>query len=179
MGLKSAFFGFMLVFLSVGSVGLLPVTAEAHSAFAFTLQESTPGLCWYFGVGFTATEGEQFAVQWSQNASAVYAPVSVDFYIAPLLAVQQNWLCNVGPPQYMYWNDGAYGTANWGAPSTGPYAAVVVNYSQYPISGAISITTPNATLSATPIGPNFVRRQLPTPCLFGCIMDNGVHGRAI
>lgn len=167
MGLKSAVFGFMLMFLTLGSVGLLPVTAQASSAFSFTLQESTPGLCWYFGVGFNATEGQRFTVQWSQNASAVNAPVSVNFYIAPLPGVYQNWLCDVGPVQYLYWNDGAYGTANWSAPSTGPYAALVVNYSQYPISGTISVTTVNATVSVTPIGPNTVRR-IPQYCVGIC-----------
>jgi CubicO group peptidase (beta-lactamase class C family) len=171
MELESAALGFALVFLTLGAAGLLPATAQASSVLPFTLQESTPALCWFFGAGFNATSGQQFTVEWTQNPSAVNAPVSVNFYIAPLPEVYVNWLCDVGPPAYLYWNDGAYGTANWSAPSTGLYAALVVNYSQYPVSGTISVTTVNATVSVTPIGPRFVRRMLPVPCTFGCLLD--------
>ena len=170
MELKSTALGFALVFLILAPAGLIPAAAQASSVLSFTLQQSTPALCWFFGAGFNATSGQRFTVRWTQNPSAVNAPVSVNFYIAPLPAVYVNWVCDVGPPAYLYWNDGAYGTATWSAPSTGLYAAVVLNYSQYPVSGTISVTTANANVSVTPIGPRFVRRILPVPCTFGCFL---------
>lgn len=158
MGLKSIAFGFVLVFVVLGAFAALPASAQASSAFSFTLQGSSAAACWYYGVSFGATEGQQVTVQWSENQSGI-GPVSMDFYIAPLTSIQQVWSCDGGPVN-LYWNDGAYGTANLSAPSTAAYAALVVNYSQYPVSGTFSITTPNGTLSPTAIGPSTARREV-------------------
>jgi len=162
--LKSTAFGLALVFLTLGWVGLLPAMARTQSAFPFTLQGSSPVVCWFSGVVFDGTQGQQFSLQWNETPS-VRGPVSVDFYIAPLPAIQQVWYCDNGPV-YLYFNDGAYGAANWFAPLTGAYAVLVLNFMAYPVSGSISVTTANATLSATPIGPSAVR-WMPQPCHFG------------
>ena len=163
MGFKSTAFGLALVLLTLGSVGLAPATAQASSVFPFSLQESSSVLCWFSGVVFDGVQGQQFTLQWNQTLTA-RGPVSVDFYIAPLPAIQQVWFCDNGP-MYLYFNDGAYGAANWFAPLTGAYAVLVLNFMAYPVSGSISITTANATLSATPIGPSAVR-WMPQPCHF-------------
>jgi len=160
---RSTAFGLLLVIMTLASTTCFPASAQMPSAFPYTLPGSLLVECWYFGVGFSAIEGQQVIVQWSQNLAGV-APVSVDFYIAPLAAVQRIWLCDYGPV-YLYWNDGALGTASWVMPSTGEYAAIIMNYSQYPISGTISATRVNGTLSVTPIGPSTVRRRLPI-CFF-------------
>jgi len=158
---KSVGFGLGLVLLTLSSIGLIPLSGQSSPAFPFTLQGSSLASCWYYGVGFSAAGGEQITAQWSEAPSPV-GPVSVNFYIAKLTAVHQTWLCDQGPVN-LYWNDGAYGTANWAVPSTGGYAVLVVNYSQYLVSGTISVTIVNATISATPIGPSPVRRALPNP----------------
>ena len=163
MGLKSTVFSLALMFLTLGSVGLAPATGQASAAFAFTLQESSVVACRFFGAVFDGAQGQQFALQWNETPSA-RGPVSVNFYIVPLAAIQKMWFCDDGPV-YLYFNDGAYGTANWSAPSTGTYTAFILNSSPYPVSGTISVTTLHATLSATPIGPSTVRR-LPQNCLF-------------
>lgn len=160
MRLNSTTFCLTLAILAL-SIVLLPATAQAPTAFSFTLQKSSLADCWYFGVSFSATAGQPFTIQWSEGPSAA-GPVSVNFYIAPVAAVQQVWLCDNGPVN-LYWNDGAYGTPNWAPPATGGYAALIVNYSKYSVSGMISITTANATVSATPIGPTTVRRVMPVP----------------
>jgi len=158
VGLKSTAFGFVLVFVVLGALTALPASAQASSAFSFTLQGSSAVACWYYGISFSATQGQQVTVQWSENQSGV-GPVSMDFYIAPLASIHQVWSCD-DEPVNLYWNDGAFGNANWSPPSTGAYAALVVNYSQYQVSGAISITTPNGTLSPTAIGPSTARREV-------------------
>ena len=148
--------GLAFLLLCLNPVGLGSASAQAESSFSFSLPGSSLAACWFYGVSFTAAEGQQITAQWNENFTDA-GPVSVDFYIAPLTAVRQIWLCEDGPV-YSYWNDGAYGTARWIAPSTGAYAVVVVNYSWYPVSGTISIMPTNGTLSATSMGPSTVRR---------------------
>jgi len=155
--LKLAALGVILVIITLLTAPF-PASAQASSAFPYNLSGSSITSCWYFGIDFGATAGEPVTVQWSQNPTGEGA-VSVNFYIAPLPEVQRIWLCDDGPV-YMYSNDGAYGVANWTAPATGQYAAIIVNYSQYPLSGMMSLTTPNGTTSATPMGPNMVIRRL-------------------
>jgi hypothetical protein len=157
MRLKSTAFGFVLVLIAMGAFILLPASAQAPSAFSFTLPGGSLVSCWYYGVSFTATEGQRLTLQWSENPSGI-GPVSLDFYIVPLASIQRIWLCEEGPVS-LYWNDGAYGTANWAAPSTGGYAVLLINYSYHTVPGMISVTATNATLSATPIGPSTVRRE--------------------
>jgi len=152
-------FGFALILLTVDSIGIQPTLAQTSTEFSFTLQASSLTDCWYFGIAFSATDGQQFVVQWNENPTVV-GPVSVDFYITPLDTIHHPWLCDNGPTD-LYWNDGAYGTANWFAPSSSAYAAIIVNYSQYTISGTLSIAGINATVLTTPIGPMTTIRRLP------------------
>jgi len=144
------------VFLTLGTAPGLRAYAQMTSTFPFTLPSSSLVDCWYFGASFYATQGQNFIVQWRENPSDI-GLVSLDFYIVPQRSVHQPWLCDDGPV-YLYWNEGAYVTANWVAPSAGAYAVLLVNYSYKSVSGVISVTAPNATLSANPIGPSMVRR---------------------
>jgi len=152
-------FEFVLIFLSFASVGFQPASAQTSPAFPFTLLGSSVVDCWFFGLAFSATGGQQFVVQWNENPTLV-GPVSVDFYITPLDALHHPWLCDNGPVR-LFWNDGAYGTADWSSPFARAYAAIIVNYSQYTISGTLSIAGINATVPATPIGPMTTIRRLP------------------
>jgi CubicO group peptidase (beta-lactamase class C family) len=154
-----------LVLIVAGAITSFPASAQTPSALSFTLPGGSLVSCWFYGVSFSATEGQKLTLQWSENPSAS-GPVSLDFYIVPLASIQRVWLCEEGPVS-LYWNDGAYGTANWAAPSTGGYVVLLVNYSYHSVSATISVTGVNATISTTPIGPNPVRRET---CLSpGCI----------
>ena len=157
MNLKWASYGAVLMLLIVITIAP-PASAQTPSAFSFALEGSSPTTCWFYGVTFNATQGQQLTVQWSENPDQV-GPVSLNFYIAPLASIRQLWLCDEGPV-YLYWNDGAYGTANWAPPSTGGYVALLVNYSYHSVSGMISVTASNATIPTSPIGPAPVRRKL-------------------
>jgi len=159
MRLRSVAFGLAIILLSLGSIGIQPIGAQTSAGFPFTLAASSAAYCWYFGVAFSATNGQQFTVQWNEALTGA-VPVSVNFYISQADAIQHPWLCDNGPVD-LYWNDGAYGTAEWLAPSAGTYAAIIVNYSNYPVSGTLSIAAINATVSATPIGPVTTIRRLP------------------
>ena len=153
---KSIALALILVSLTLGAVPSRRAFAQSPSSFSFTLQTSSFVSCWYFGISFDATQGQQISVQWSENSTGV-APVSLDFYIVPERSLNQLWLCDQGPV-YAYWNQGSYGAANWVAPLTGAYAVLVVNYSYNAVSGMISVNALNSSLSANPIGPATVRR---------------------
>jgi hypothetical protein len=156
MEFKSAALGLALVSLALGVGMPVSVYAQVPSAYSFTLQGSSLVTCWYFGVEFSASPGEPVVVQWNENITG-YGPIAFAVYIISLKSAPPVWFCDEGPV-YVYWNQGAYGTANWSAPSAGGYAVLLVNTSLYAISGTISITSPNATLSPSPIGPATVRR---------------------
>lgn len=146
-----------LTLITLAAVSTLPVSAQTPSAFQFTLPSGSLTACWYYGVSFGVTQGQQVTVNWSENTSES-GPVSLDFYIVPEMSLGQLWLCQQGPVN-VYYDDGAIGTASWTAPITGGYAVLLVNYSYYSVSGVISITPTNATLSASPVGPSSVRRE--------------------
>jgi len=154
----------MLLFIAIS---FAPAYAQTPGGYSFNLPPSSLTGCWFFGVSFNVAQGQPVTVQWSENTSYTI-PVSLDFYIVPATAVQQLWLCEDGPA-YLYSTDGALGTANWAAPWAGRYTALVVNYGYDPVSGMISVTTPNATLSVNPIGPYPVRREV-------CISANCIGG---
>jgi hypothetical protein len=158
MRLKSTAFGFVLVLIALGAITSLPASAQTPSVFSFTLEGSSLALCWFYGVSFSVTQGQQLMVQWGENSTGL-GPVSLDVYIARLGSINQRWFCDSGPG-YLYWNEGAFGLANWSAPSTGAYVVLLVNYSYHSVSGIISVAAANVTLSATPIGPGTVRRLM-------------------
>ena len=155
MRAKALTLGILLLSLTVGAA--FPFAyGETSPAFSFNLPPSSLVDCWFSGVTFQATQGQAITVQWSENLSSA-GPISMDFYIVPASSFRQHWFCDEGPA-YVYWNDGAYGIANWVAPWTGGYAAILVNYGSYSVSGTMSVTTPNATVSANPLGLSTVRR---------------------
>ena len=156
--IKSAAISISFLIVVLAAATAYPASAQALSSFPFTLQGSSITACWYYGVSLAVTAGQHLTVQWSENPEIV-GPTSLNFYIAPLASIQRVWLCDTGPV-FTYWNDGAYGTTNWTAPSTGEYVAILVNYSYYSVSGTISLNIANSTLSASPIGPAAVRRQI-------------------
>jgi hypothetical protein len=158
MQFKWALLGLLVVFVALGGVTPVPIWGQTSSTFPFTLQGGSLPLCWFYGVSFSATQGQQITFQWAENLSSA-GPVSMDFYIVPASSFHLRWYCQQGP-EYVYWTDGAYGTANWAAPFSSGYSALLVNYGYYPISGTISITAPNGTVSAIPLGPSTVPRQL-------------------
>ena len=147
---------FTLLVITLSAAPALPASAQAQRGFSFTLPPSFLAGCWFFGVNFDAAQGQRVVVQWSENTNGTI-PVSLDFYIVPEVVFQQPWLCDDGPVN-TYSADGAFGTANWAAPSGDGYTALVVNYGYYPVSGMIFVSAPNATLSASPVGPYLVRR---------------------
>lgn len=163
MKTKKLPFGILLLSLTVGAT--VPFAyGQAKSAFPFNLPSSSPVSCWFFGVVFQATQGQAITFQWFENLSSA-GPISMDFYIVPASSFRLPWYCDQGPA-YVYWNDGAYGIANWAAPWTDRYAAILVNYGYNGVSGAIVVTTPNATVSANALGPTTVRRSCYSCSLF-------------
>jgi len=155
MRISQLTFGVLLLAITV--VAALPFTyGQGPSTFPFNLPSSSVVDCWFFALTFQATQGRAVTFQWSENLSSA-GPISMDFYIVPASSFRSHWYCDQGPA-YVYFNNGAYGVAHWVAPSTDGYAAILVNYGYYAVSGAISITTPNATVSANPLGPSTVRR---------------------
>jgi hypothetical protein len=157
MKIKLIACGLILAFLAAATTAPVPAFAQTPSSFSFSFPGSSLVTCWFYGLGFDATQGQQVTVKWSENPLPG-GPISLDFYIVPLASLHQIWLCEDGPV-YLYWNDGAFGTVNWSAPSASGYAVLLVNYSYYPVSGRISVTGINFTLSASPIGPSTVRRH--------------------
>jgi len=129
---------------------------QTQAVYEFNLPSGSVVDCWFFGVTFQATQGQAITVRWSENLSST-GPISMDFYIVPASAFRSHWFCDQGPA-YVYANDGAYGVGNWVTSATDGYAAILVNYGYYAVSGTLSITTPNATISANPLGPSVVRR---------------------
>lgn len=141
-------------------------SGQASSAFSFSLQGSSLTQCWFYAVGFNASEGEQIVVQWNETN---FPPVSMNFYIVPQTSLYSVWNCFEGPVT-LYFDDGAIGTATWAAPSAGSYAVLLVNYSYSSVSGIVSIAAVNATVSATPIGYGSVRPyqcKSPDPVICG------------
>ena len=146
MWVKRSLVGLFTILALVGALSG-PATAT-ESSFSFSLQGSSLLQCWFYAVGFTAGQGEQFVILWNETN---FPPISVNFYIVPRGWLNVPWNCLDGP-QTLYFNDGAIGTATWAAPVAGNYAVVLVNYSASNVSGAVSIAAMNATVSANPIG---------------------------
>lgn len=146
-----------IVLLSVTLASALPFAyGQPASEFPFNLPSGTASNCWFFGVTFQATQGQAITIQWTQNLTSA-GPISMNVYILPASSFRLHWYCDDGP-EYVYWADGAYGIANWRVPWTDVYAAILVNYGYYAVSGTLSLTTPNATISATPLGLSTVKR---------------------
>lgn len=148
----------LLLVLMVLGVAMVSASASSQepSSFSFSLQGSSLTQCWFYAVGFTAVAGEQLLMSWNETN---FPPVSMNFYIVPQASLREVWDCFDGPVM-LYFNDGAVGSASWVAPSAGSYAVLLVNYSYSPVSGAVSISAVNATVSVAPIGYGAIRPYL-------------------
>ena len=148
MRLKHSTLVFSLILVALSVITYPPAFGQSSSSFSFSLQGSSLTQCWFYAVGFNATQGEQFLIRWNETN---FPPVSLNFYIVPQVSLHIPWDCFNGPVT-LYFNDGAIGSASWAAPVGGYYAIMLVNYSSSNVSGAVSIAAANGTVFATPIG---------------------------
>jgi len=155
-----------VLFLSLTIAAALPCAyGQPASTFPYNLPAASMVNCWFFGVTFQANQGQSITFQWAENLSSA-GPISMNFYVVPESSFSLHWYCIWGGglgAEYVYWADGASGVTNWLVPWTDVYAAILVNSAHSPISGTLSLTTPNGTVSATPLGPSTV-----IPCRTPC-----------
>lgn len=149
----------LLIFAVASSLASSQVSAQTNPTYSFSLSGTSIASCWYWGVMFNASQGQRFSVKWSETGGP---PTSLDLYIVAPASISQRWLCDTGPVE-LYYNSGAFGTANWAAPSAGKYVVLVVNNNYYPASGTLSIMAANATVTATTIG--YATARQPPLCL--------------
>jgi hypothetical protein len=107
---------------------------------------------------FNATQGERFMVKVSETG----IPTSIDLYIVNPSSIGQVWFCDTGPV-WLYSNSGAFESSTWIAPSAGEYVVLLVNNNYGSVSGTLSITAINATVTATSIG--YATARQPPLCL--------------
>jgi len=151
----------LLILAVVGSITSSPVSGQEYQSSSFSLSGISLVSCWYWGVTFNATQGQKFSVQWNETG-AYNIPNSLDLYIAAPSSIHEIWFCDSGP-LWLYSKSGAFGSVNWPAPSAGAYTVLLVNNNHNPVSGTLSITAVNATVTATSIG--YATARQPSPCL--------------
>ncbi len=115
MRLTNSVVASLLIFAVAGSFVSPQVSAQTYPTYSFSLSGTSIVSCWYWGVMFNAAEGQRFSVKWSETGGA---PTSLDLYIVAPSSISQHWLCDTGPVDF-YYNSGAFGSANWAAPSAG------------------------------------------------------------
>jgi len=152
MRLKNSIIASLLILAVVGSFASPTVLAQTYPTYSFSLSGRSLVSCWYWGVMFNAAQGQRFSVMWSEAGGT---PIALDLYIVASSSVGEFWWCDTGPVE-LYHNSGAFGSANWAAPSAGEYAVLLVNnnpiYNYGSVSGTLSISAVNATVTTTPIG---------------------------
>ena len=158
MRLTNSTIACLLVLAVVGSFASSPVSGQPYPTYSFSLSGTSYVSCSYWGVMFNATQGEQFVVKVSETG----IPTSLDLYIVNPSSIGVVWFCDTGPV-WLYSNSGAFGTSNWVAPSAGEYVVLLVNYNYGSVSGTLSVTAVNATVTATSIG--YATARLPPLCL--------------
>jgi len=159
MRLTNSLLAYLLILAVVGSITSSPVSGQTYQTSSFSLSGMSIISCWYWGVAFNATLGQRFTVKWNETNSV---PTALDLYIVAPSAIHEIWFCDAGPV-WLYYNSGAYGSANWAAPSTGEYVVLLVNNNYSPVSGTLSVMAVNATVTATSIG--YATARQPPPCL--------------
>jgi hypothetical protein len=159
MRLTNSTIAFLLILVVVGSFGSSPVSGQTIPVYSFSLNGTSYVVCWYWAVMFNATRGERFSLRWNETGGI---PTSLDLYIVAPTSIRGVWSCDAGPV-WLYSNSGAFGSANWVAPSGGDYVVLLANNNYYPVSGTLSIMAVNATVTATPMGYAMARQ--PPPCL--------------
>ncbi|MGP8069327.1 MAG: hypothetical protein ACLP5V_05510 [Candidatus Bathyarchaeia archaeon] len=159
MRLTSSIIAYVLILAAVVSFALSPVSAQTYPTDSFSLSGTSVVACWYWGVMFDATQSQRFTVTWSETDGT---PTSLDLYIVAPSSMGERWFCDTGPVE-LYYNSGAFGSANWVARSGGEYIVLVVNDNYGSASGMLSIMAANATVRATSIGYAMARQ--PPLCL--------------
>lgn len=159
MRLTNSLLAYLLILAVVGSIASSSVSGQAYQTSSFSLSRTLLVSCWYWGVTFNATLGQRFSVRWNETDNI---PTALDLYIVAPPAVHEIWFCDNGPVS-LYSNSGAFGSANWAAPSVGEYIVLLVNENNSTISGTLSIMAVNATVTATSIG--YATARQPPPCL--------------
>jgi len=159
MRLTNSVLMYLLILAVVGSITSASATSPTYSTYySFSLSGTSSVSCWYWEVMFIATQGERFSVKVSETG----IPTSLDMYIVATSGIREVWSCDAGPI-WLYYNSGAFESSNWNAPFPGEYVVLLVNNNYAPVSGTLSITAVNATVTATPIGYAMARQ--PPPCL--------------
>jgi hypothetical protein len=152
MLLKKSTIAYLLILAVVGSFASSTVLSQTYLTYSFSLNASSSGSCWYWGLSFDATQGQRFSVTWNETGGT---PTSMDLYIvapsASSSSISGDWSCYSGPAAFFY-NSGAFGSASWAAPSAGEYAVLLVNTYYNPVSGTLSIMAANATMTVTYVG---------------------------
>jgi hypothetical protein len=159
MRLKNSLIAYILIVAVLVSFASSSVSAQTYPASSFSLGGTSAVACWYWGVMFNATQGQRFTVAWGETGGT---PTSLDLYIVAPSSLSERWFCDTGPNE-LYYNSGAFGSANWAARSGGGYIVLVVNDNYGPVSGTLSITAANATVALTTIGYAMARQ--PPLCL--------------
>ena len=159
MRLGNSLLVYLLILGVVGSFAASPVSGQTYPTYSFWLSGTSYVSCWYFAVIFNATQGQRFIVKWNETGGI---PTSLDLYIVAPSPIRQVWSCDTGPV-WLYYNSGAFGSANWAAPYAGDFIVFLANNNYNPVSGTLSITAVNATVTATPLG--YARARQPPPCL--------------
>ena len=158
MRLTNSLLEYLLILAVVSSIISSPVSGQGYSTYSFSLSRASYVSCWYWGVMFNATQGQQFRVKWNETGGV---PTSLGMYIIAPSGTREVWFCDSGPIA-LYSNSGAFGSANWAAPSAGEFNVLLVNYNYGSVSGTLSIIALNATVTVTLIGYNTA--PLPPPC---------------
>ena len=172
MRLTNSLLAYLLILTVVVSISPSPVSGQAYQISSFSLSGTSLVSCWYWGVTFNATQGQSFNVKWNETDSI---PNSLDFYIVAPSATREIWFCDTGPV-WLYSNSGAFGSANWAAPSAGRYIVLLVNNNYSPVSGTLSIMAVNATVTATSIGyATAATIPLPRKRLFACVVPTNTR----
>jgi hypothetical protein len=161
MRLTNSLLAYLLILVVVGSISSSPVSGQTYQTSSFSLGGTSLVSCWYSGVRFDATQGQRFSVKWNETETDSI-PNSLDLYIVAPSAIREIWFCDTGPV-WLYSNSGAFGLANWAAPSAGEYIVLLVNNNYSPVSGTLSVMAVNATVTATSIG--YATARQPPPCL--------------
>jgi hypothetical protein len=159
MRLTNCLLAYLLILGVVGSFALSPVSGQAYQTYSFSLRGTSYVSCWYWGVMFNATQGQRFSVKWNETDSI---PTSLDLYVVAPSVSREVWSCDTGPV-WLYSNSGAFGSANWAAPSAGEYVVLLLNDNYGSVSGTLSIMAVNATVTVTSLGYAMARQ--PPPCL--------------
>jgi hypothetical protein len=159
MRLTKSIIAYVLILAVLVSFASSSVSAQTYPASSFSLGGTSAVACWYWGVMFNATQGQRFTVTWSETGGP---PTSLDLYIVTPSSLSERWFCDTGPVE-LYYNSGAFGSANWIARSGGEYIVLVVNDNFGSVSGTLSIMAANATVTATSIGYAMARQ--PPLCL--------------